>query len=383
MLPAEAHLDPRFKRLPEPARGRVPVDPGGADPRAREARGRAQRPHDASRASSRRREVDLLLAIAAQVAQSIEHAKLYADAQRRVVELEALARISEAVSESLYLEESLAGDREHDDGRARRDRRRARARRRRDRVAGGSRRRVRRAARRSAGAAGRSASSSATATRRSRDDERGSCSRRSPTTRRSRSSTGAPSCAACSPRRSTTGSRTTCRRSRRCCASRPGRPTASTRAKALDDSVNRILAIAAVHEVLTERRDDDVDLDDLLDRLRAMLVQGLGAGEGRSRRRVGLEPVVARRLARDGAGARLRGAAAERARARRRRRADRARPAQRRGSARDRRRRRRDRRRRPDGTGLSIVRALVRGRAQRDARPLDAAGYAPRSSFPA
>src|SRR5207248_10781739 len=48
-----------------------------------------------------------LLAIAAQVAQSIEHAKLYSQAQRRVEELEALARISEAVSESLYLEESL------------------------------------------------------------------------------------------------------------------------------------------------------------------------------------------------------------------------------------------------------------------------------------
>src|SRR3989442_7651664 len=47
--------------------------------------------------------------------------------------------------------------------------------------------------------------------------------------------------------------------------------------KALDDSVNRILAIAAVHEVLTERRDDDVDLGELLDRLRAMLVQGLAA----------------------------------------------------------------------------------------------------------
>src|SRR6202051_1943847 len=30
--------------------------------------------------------------------------------------------------------------------------------------------------------------------------------------------------------------------------------------RALEDSVNRILAIAAVHEVLTERRDDDVDL---------------------------------------------------------------------------------------------------------------------------
>src|SRR5207244_1731383 len=52
-------------------------------------------------------EVELLLAIAAQVAQSIEHAKLYAEAQRRVHELEALARISQAVSESLYLEESL------------------------------------------------------------------------------------------------------------------------------------------------------------------------------------------------------------------------------------------------------------------------------------
>jgi len=47
--------------------------------------------------------------------------------------------------------------------------------------------------------------------------------------------------------------------------------------KALEDSVNRILAIAAVHEVLTERRDEEVDLDALLDRLRAMLVQGLGA----------------------------------------------------------------------------------------------------------
>jgi two-component sensor histidine kinase len=50
-------------------------------------------------------------------------------------------------------------------------------------------------------------------------------------------------------------------------------------ARALGDSVNRILAIAAVHEVLTERRDDDVDLGELLERLRAMLVQGLAAGK--------------------------------------------------------------------------------------------------------
>src|SRR6266508_5545843 len=35
--------------------------------------------------------------------------------------------------------------------------------------------------------------------------------------------------------------------------------------KALEDSVNRILAIAAVHEVLTLRRDEEVDLEKLLD----------------------------------------------------------------------------------------------------------------------
>jgi two-component sensor histidine kinase len=49
--------------------------------------------------------------------------------------------------------------------------------------------------------------------------------------------------------------------------------------KALGDSVNRILAIAAVHEELTEHRGDVVDLAELLDRLRAMLVQGLVAGK--------------------------------------------------------------------------------------------------------
>ena len=49
--------------------------------------------------------------------------------------------------------------------------------------------------------------------------------------------------------------------------------------KALEDSVNRVLAIAAVHEVLTERHDEEVELRDLLDRLRAMLVQGLAGGK--------------------------------------------------------------------------------------------------------
>src|SRR5690349_11937843 len=46
--------------------------------------------------------------------------------------------------------------------------------------------------------------------------------------------------------------------------------------EALEHSVNRILAIAAVHELLTERREEDVELADLIDRLRAMLVQGVG-----------------------------------------------------------------------------------------------------------
>ena len=48
--------------------------------------------------------------------------------------------------------------------------------------------------------------------------------------------------------------------------------------EALEHSVNRILAIAAVHEVLTEQRDEDVELAELIDRLRASLVQGLAAG---------------------------------------------------------------------------------------------------------
>jgi len=48
--------------------------------------------------------------------------------------------------------------------------------------------------------------------------------------------------------------------------------------EALEHSVNRILAIAAVHEALTEQREEDVELSELIDRLRAMLVQGLAAG---------------------------------------------------------------------------------------------------------
>jgi signal transduction protein with GAF and PtsI domain len=106
MIAESAHLDPRFKEFPNlpedeyesilavPILARDKLE-GALNVRTREAR------------SFTEAEIELLVAIASQVAQTIEHAKLYAAAQRRVVELEALARISEAVSESLYLEESL------------------------------------------------------------------------------------------------------------------------------------------------------------------------------------------------------------------------------------------------------------------------------------
>jgi two-component sensor histidine kinase/putative methionine-R-sulfoxide reductase with GAF domain len=106
MIAEKAHLDPRFKHfatvheeeyesiLAVPILAREKLE-GALNVRTRRAR-------EYSRA-----EIELLEALAAQVAQSIEHAKLYAQAQRRVVELEALAEISEAVSESLYLEESV------------------------------------------------------------------------------------------------------------------------------------------------------------------------------------------------------------------------------------------------------------------------------------
>ena len=106
MIPAQAHLDERFKafpNLPEDEYESILAVPILAREKLAGALNvRTREPREFSAA-----EIELLLAIAAQVAQTIEHAKLYAQAQRRVDELEALARISEAVSESLYLEESL------------------------------------------------------------------------------------------------------------------------------------------------------------------------------------------------------------------------------------------------------------------------------------
>jgi putative methionine-R-sulfoxide reductase with GAF domain len=106
MIPAQAHLDPRFKGFPNLPEDQyesilaVPI-------LAREKLAGALNVRTIAPRKFTQDEIDLLLALADQVAQTIEHAKLYSEAQRRVAELEALARISEAVSESLYLEESL------------------------------------------------------------------------------------------------------------------------------------------------------------------------------------------------------------------------------------------------------------------------------------
>ncbi|HEY3544367.1 MAG TPA: GAF domain-containing protein, partial [Gaiellaceae bacterium] len=107
MIPSAAHLDPRFKlfaNLPEEEYESILAVPilarGEALAGALNVRTRQPRAYGET-------EIELLTSIADQVAQSLVHAQLYAQAQRRVVELEALARISEAVSESLYLEESL------------------------------------------------------------------------------------------------------------------------------------------------------------------------------------------------------------------------------------------------------------------------------------
>src|SRR5262245_16688255 len=107
MIPRAAHLDPRFKAFPnlrEEQYESILAVPILAKKRLEGALNvRTQLPREYSEA-----EIELLMAIAGQVAQAIENAKLYDSAQRRVAELEALSRISEAVSESLYLEESLS-----------------------------------------------------------------------------------------------------------------------------------------------------------------------------------------------------------------------------------------------------------------------------------
>ena len=286
MLESQAHLDPRFKHfpnLPEDEYESILAVPiltrDGALEGALNIRTRRPRTFTGD-------EVELLLAIAAQVAQSIEHAKLYSEAQRRVHELEALARISEAVSESLYLEESLEAIVRTtmdalsatgaalvlDDGRiawpegvastyAIRQPLRWRGRQIGELVAD----------RESpftdvdAELLASIATHAAVALEHGRAVLRGVLAqeihhrvKNNLQTVASLLRLQARSAEEVDPR------------------------------EALEHSVNRILAIAAVHELLTERRDEDVDLADLIGRLRAMLVQGVGAGKDVA---ASLEPV--------------------------------------------------------------------------------------------
>ena len=284
MLPSNAELDARFKsfpNLPEDRFESILAVPILARDRMEGALNiRTVEPREFTTG-----EVDLLLAIAAQVAQSIQHARLYADAQRRVEELEALARISEAVSDSLYLEESLAAIVETtmdalaatgaalvlEDGNI-------------------------------AWPGGRAGSFAERVPLRWRGRQIGElvCDRDAPFTDADRqllASIAHHAAVALEHGRAVMRGvlaqeiHHRVKNNLQTVASLlrlQARDGHADPRKALEDSVNRVLAIAAVHEVLTERRDDDVELQDLLDRLRAMLVQGLGA---RKRVEAVLEPV--------------------------------------------------------------------------------------------
>jgi two-component sensor histidine kinase len=277
MIPAQAHLDPRFKNFPNlpedeyesilavPILARGERLEGALNVRTREPREFGED------------EVELLLAIAAQVAQSIEHAKLYTEAQRRVRELEALARISEAVSESLYLEESLEAivkttmEALHATGAALV-------------LEDGA----------IAWPEGRADAHAIRQPLRWRGRTIGElvADRATPFTQHDRellASIAQHAAVALEHGRAVLRGvlaqeiHHRVKNNLQTVASllrlqARAADTVDPR-EALEHSVNRILAIAAVHEVLTERRDDDVDLAELLGRLRAMLVQGVGGGK--------------------------------------------------------------------------------------------------------
>jgi two-component sensor histidine kinase/putative methionine-R-sulfoxide reductase with GAF domain len=285
MIAAQAHLDPRFKSFQNLAEDQyesilaVPI-------LAREKLAGALNVRTIAPRSFTPDEIDLLLAIAAQVAQTIEHAKLYSEAQQRVAELEALARISEAVSESLYLEESLEA------------------------IVGTTVDAVG-----ATGAAlvledgniawpeGRPGTHAVRLPLRWKGRQIGElvCDRDTPFTDQERAllaSIAHHAAVALEHGRAVmrgvlaqeihhrvkNNLQTVASLLRlQARSEEDGDPR-----KALEDSANRVLAIAAVHEVLTERRHDDVELSELLDRLRAMLVQGLGSAK---RIEVELEPI--------------------------------------------------------------------------------------------
>ena len=275
-IPRQAHLDPRFKNFPNLPEDEyesilaVPILARGERLEgALNVRTLAPREFTDD-------EMELVGAIAAQVAQTIEHAQLYAQAQRRVAELEALAKISEAVSESLYLEESLEA--------------------------------IVKTTMEAVGATGaalvledgniawpegRAGSHVVRLPLRWKRRQIGElvCDRDTPfTAEESALLTSIAHHAAVALEHGRAVMRGVLaqeihhrvKNNLQTVASllRLQAHSADTDPrKALEDSVNRILAIAAVHEVLTEQREEVVELRDLIDRLRAMLVQGLGAGK--------------------------------------------------------------------------------------------------------
>jgi two-component sensor histidine kinase len=285
MIPSAAHLDPRFKEFPNLPESEyesilaVPILAQGERlAGALNVRTRAPREYG-------RDEVELLQAIADQVAQSILHAQLYAQAQRRVSELEALAKISEAVSESLYLEESLEAivkttmEAVHatgaalvlEDGRIAWPEGRA------------GRHAVRtplRWKRRVIGELVADRDSAFT------DEDRAlleAIAHHAAVALEHGRAVMRGVLAQEIHHRVKNNLQTVASLLRL-----QARADGVDPREALEHSVNRILAIAAVHEVLTEQREEDVELAELIDRLRAMLVQGLA---GSRDVQASLEPV--------------------------------------------------------------------------------------------
>jgi two-component sensor histidine kinase/putative methionine-R-sulfoxide reductase with GAF domain len=275
MIPSQAHLDPRFKQfsnLPEDDYESILAVPILArDQLAGALNVRTLEPREFTQD-----EIELLVAIADQVAQTIQHAQLYAQAQSRVAELEALAKISEAVSESLYLEESLEA--------------------------------IVKTTMEAVGATGaalvledgniawpegRAGAHNVRLPLRWKRRQIGElvCDRDTPFTDEERAllvSIAHHAAVALEHGRAVMRGvlaqeiHHRVKNNLQTVASLlrlQARATDTDPRKALEDSVHRILAIAAVHEVLTEQREEVVELRELLERLRAMLVQGLAVGK--------------------------------------------------------------------------------------------------------
>ncbi len=275
MIPAQAHLDPRFKQfanLSEDAYESILAVPILArDKLAGALNVRTIEPREFTQD-----EIELLVAIADQVAQTIQHAQLYAHAQSRVAELEALAKISEAVSESLYLEESLEA--------------------------------IVKTTMEAVGATGaalvledgniawpegRAGAYNVRLPLRWKRRQIGElvCDRDTPFTDEERAllvSIAHHAAVALEHGRAVMRGvlaqeiHHRVKNNLQTVASLlrlQARAIDTDPRKALEDSVHRILAIAAVHEVLTEQREEAVELRELLERLRAMLVQGLAVGK--------------------------------------------------------------------------------------------------------